>query len=246
MKKILVAALAVSAISAMAETKPYFGASVGYALGQPSGNLGYERSTSATGSITSINNKYGTLGGNMLPISAHAGIMDNSVVGAEIAATYILGLEQETGKVSGIASSTDKTTLSGMLLAPSIVIAAKGPFTPYAKFGVLLGFGMQAVTKTTGDYTEKDEYSGGTAFGFQGALGGEFKAPGQDKLGFTVELAAQSLKWAPTEDKNTDDAGTVTTKSLVDEHSISTKNESNKPVMDLSNLAIKVGFNYHM
>jgi len=241
MKKILVAALAVSAISAMAETKPYYGASVGYTFGQPSGYLGTEETNS------SVTNKYGTGGGNIIPLSIHAGIMDNSVVGAEIEGTYLLGLEQETDKSStSLSSTTTKNTLSGTLVTPSIVIAAKGPFTPYAKFGMVFGFGLTGTSKMTGDQTTQHEYTGGTAFGFQGALGGEFKAPGQEKLGFTIELAAQSLKWAPTEDKKTDDAGAVTTTTLVDEHSYTAKNEDLKQVFDLSSLAIKVGFNYHM
>jgi len=240
MKKILVAALAVSAASSMAVVKPYVGASVGYTLGQPSGVLG----TDATSS--SPENIYGTYAGKAIPLGVHAGVIDNDVVGAQLDLSYLLGQEQD------ISKQTDykiKSTLTGVLLTPSIVVAAKGPFTPYAKFGLVFGFGLTDEQKVDG---AKIEYTGGTAFGFEGALGGEFKV--QERLGLTVELAAQSLKWAPTDAKIT---GNNLSKSYtleddgksdgdIESLASATGSTARKPVYDLSNLAIKVGFNYHM
>lgn len=227
MKKILVAALAVSAASSMAVVKPYVGASIGYTLGQPSGRLGIESTSNSEENI------YGTYGGNAIPVGVHAGVIDNDVVGAQVDLSYFLGQEQDVNKET---TGNTKSTVSGVLLTPSVVIAAKGPFTPYAKFGLVFGFNMKNEFKTNGI---KTEYTGGTAFGFEGALGGEFKM--QERLGLTVELAAQSLKWAPTESE----ALGITT-SYEDDVNTTTTTTKLKNVQDLSNLAIKVGFNYHM
>jgi hypothetical protein len=226
MKKTL-AILALTAASSFAVVKPYVGASVGYTLGQPSGNLGTESTASTDENI------YGTLGGGAIPLSVHAGVIDNGVVGAQIGMTYLMGQELEVDKESGV---TTKSTLSGVLLTPAVVIAAKGPFTPFAKFGLVFGTNMKNEFKTSGI---KTEYTGGTAFGFEGALGGEFAV--QERLGLTLEVAAQSLKWAPTESET---AGV--SRTYEDEINSTTGNVGLKRVQDLSNLAIKIGFNYRM
>ncbi len=233
MKKILSLSLCLGAVSAMAEIKPYVGASLGYTLGQPSGVLGTDKS-----SANVTKNIYGTDGGSALQMGVHGGVMDNGVVGAELGITYHNGMEQEVEKT---LTGTTKRSVSGTLLTPSVVIAAKGPFVPYAKFGLVLGLGMGLeVSSPEG----KGEASGGAAFGLAGALGGEFAL--QEKLGLTVELGAQSVKWCPSEGTSIS-SGISSATTFVDEvNTNSTANEELKTSYDLSNLAIKIGLNYHL
>lgn len=226
MKKTL-AILALTAASSFAVVKPYVGASIGYTLGQPSGILGVESNANSKENI------YGTYGGGAIPMGVHAGVIDNGVVGAQIGMTYLMGQEQNIEKS---VAGTVKSTVSGVLVTPSVVIAAKGPFTPFAKFGLVFGLNMLDEQKMNGS---KAEFTGGTAFGFEGALGGEFAV--QERLGLTVEVAAQSLKWAPTEIETAGITG-----SFEDEVVTGTNNTGLKDVRDLSNLAIKIGFNYRM
>ncbi|MEN9353630.1 MAG: hypothetical protein RL318_955 [Fibrobacterota bacterium] len=238
MKKTL-AILSLAAASSFAVVKPYFGASLGYTLGQPSSNIGEEETSSSTKAV------YGSPAGNAIPLGVHFGVMDNDVVGAQLDVSYLMGQEQETGKSP---TGSSKSTLSGLLLTPSVVIAAKGPFTPYAKFGMIVGVNMSLDQKTTNaGGSVKNEFTGGTAFGFEGALGGEFKL--RERMGITLEFAAQNIKWAPTEGTNTSITGlgiNQTTTSYVDEHTIGAAHEALKEPKDLSNLAIKIGINYHL
>jgi hypothetical protein len=90
---------------------------------------------------------------------------------------------------------------------PSVVISAKiSSLVPYAKFGVILAFPSATWEETFPTFTDKEEFSGGLAFGYTGAVGVKF---GADRLQFFAELGLTSLSWAPTKVKYTSQNGST-------------------------------------
>lgn len=257
MKKILALSLCIGAVSAMAEMKPYFGGSLGYAFGLPSNVIGsnssYSYNTVNSTSASNGSRIFGSLGADALALSLHGGAMDNGVVGAELGLEYLKGFEQDLGKSTDsyitstgttTTTSTDTWTHSGFFLTPAVVIAAKGPFTPYAKFGLVLGLGQTGTmtshdVSATKDTTTKFEYSGGMSFGISGALGGEYR-PNQH-LGLFAELNARSVTWSPGKYVN----GTRS-RTLEDTWNSSDTTKAGSVRIPFSAVQLKIGVNYHL
>jgi len=192
---------------------------------------------------------FGSLGSG-INFGAGFGYMFNENFGAELGVNYLIGRQfittseyNETATVAGsggggsiTVTENDKSTeaMSANLLRinPSFVLVGNGDkIKPYAKFGVMLGFGKAKLTGTeTGSYsngtstdTYEDvgtaEWSGGIGFGFSGALGAAYGL--SDKMSLFAEMNINNMSWAASTsvltsytETETDASGTTTTDYL--------------------------------
>lgn len=150
--------------------------------------------------------------GKGISFGAGFGYLFNQYLGAELQLSYLVG-----GKTSGDYSDqttyisggiTDKTTITNTTtfsatmfrVVPTFVLkAGTEKINPYAKLGVVIGFGTIEVTDI-GNFggtmmSYKGELNGGVSFGLNTRLGVEFGATG--KLTYFAELNIMSLNYAP-------------------------------------------------
>ncbi len=141
------------------------------------------------------------------------GYMFTKKVGAEIDVSYLFG-EKTTATYSEHSSGyyydysyESKNSMSSEMLRfnPSIVFdAGMEGFSPYAKFGVILGTGsiiMEYESESEGDYYSSDFYgkiknNGGLAFGLNATLGASVGI--NNNLAFFGELNMINMSYAPT------------------------------------------------
>lgn len=138
------------------------------------------------------------------------GFMVNKNVGFELGLSYLLGGKTElTEKSTGPSSiDNDKISFSSSMfrINPSVVLSAGfEKINPYAKFGLLVGFGsikmasefietnVPTSTVTTTKITHK--LNGGLALGFNSAFGIEYLL--NEKMAIFGELSLNNLTYAP-------------------------------------------------
>lgn len=140
------------------------------------------------------------------------GYMFNDNIGAELGLGYFLGGKSTfSQKYVDEVDATLNSTLTGEIYAnqmrinPSLVVSTDfHDFVPYAKFGVVVGFG----TKVTETYSYEDlasdyntvqtfESKGGIAFGVNATLGFLYQL--NKKTGIFLELTSTAMSYAPKE-----------------------------------------------
>jgi hypothetical protein len=129
------------------------------------------------------------------------GYMFTKNMGAELGLSYLIG-----GKSKSTGTYLDRTessTYDGKMLKinPSFIFTAgTGKFNPYAKMGLVVGFGSfnhdYSVTyKTDNVNITSYKYNGGMALGFSSALGATYKL--NNNLSLFGELNLISLSYSP-------------------------------------------------
>jgi len=227
MKVLFVSILALGAVSSFASADPYIGGAVGAALGVPGRTMG----------VDDNENIYGTEGGSTLHLDIHAGLKGSTGVGGELGLEWGRGSKQLMDRAG---SAKTESAVSGIYLTPALVVATKGTFAPYAKFGMVVGFAMSKIEDNTVEvarvlYKTRTEYTGGNAMGFLGAVGAEIRAT--PRAGIVLEIQGRNVVWTPEESET----GVVT--HYDDSPSAS---QARKASIDLSSLQLRLGLNYSL
>lgn len=138
------------------------------------------------------------------------GYMFNDNIGAELGLGYFMGGKSSfSQEYKDEVDATLNSTLTGEIYAnqmrinPSLVVSTDfHDFVPYAKFGVVVGFG----TKVTEKYNYEEngyntnqtfESKGGIAFGVNATLGFLYQL--NKKTGIFLELTSTAMSYAPKE-----------------------------------------------
>lgn len=146
--------------------------------------------------------------GKGLNFGAAFGYMFTENIGAELGASYLLGSKTKASDTYSNGSTTDYEISANMLrINPSIVIAAGGEkLKPYAKVGVVFGFGSVKYNMTDKDAGDTEimtmKLNGGVAIGLTSSLGATFDL--SDKLALFGELNMINLSYAPTKGEMTE------------------------------------------
>lgn len=209
MKPTAISILAIAAVTASAALHPYWGIGTGYAFDVPGETMGFDsRSVLRDSSnVWSGELRHGSMGAHALALEAHVGILGDGILGGEFELEFLKGYARdEYSRAEDYKTSYDTSYStykvrwkhSGIYLTPSVILKGEGRFAPYGKFGPVFGLDMSASRTAigTGDYPSSIEtYSGGTAFGFHGAFGGEYRP--NPHLAFFAELDARTINWSP-------------------------------------------------
>lgn len=199
----------------------YTGISMAYGMGLPVYSLGSSQKTSPSGTLYTL--EKGNYGQGLI-FGIKGGYMFKKNVGMEIDISYLIGSKKEfitssadTDTSAGIVTLTEGTAtldkIKMLQLNPSVKLTLGEEVRPYLRMGIMLGLGTgytridQLTITTTGNVNDTTvteiatDYSGGTAFGFNGAFGVDIDLT--DNLVLFGELSISSLSWAATESKIT-------------------------------------------
>lgn len=146
--------------------------------------------------------------GKGLNLGAAFGCMFTKNLGAELGLSYLLGGKtksefDDTDYFGGITShTTGETSVSAKMfrIIPSVVLAAGlDKIDPYAKFGVVLGFGCVKVESNENDdgdvYEQVNKLNGGMAFGLSSAFGVKYNL--NEKMSLFGEFNMINMSYAP-------------------------------------------------
>jgi hypothetical protein len=139
--------------------------------------------------------------GKGINLGGAVGFMFNKNMGAELGLSYLIGGKSKS--TGTYLDRTEESTYSGKMfkINPSFIFTSgAGKFNPYAKMGLVVGFGFfnheYSVNYTTGDVDLTNyKYNGGIALGFSSALGATYKL--NNNLSLFGELSLISLSYSP-------------------------------------------------
>jgi hypothetical protein len=226
---LLMSFLAVGLMSSNASAQGAY-VNVGAGFGFGDGSMSdYNTEYVSTDGVVSVDKQTAVFGslGSGLNVGAGFGFMFNENFGAELGVNYLIGstfttTEDRTttstvagsgggGSITTTSNSAFTSSMSANMLRinPSLVIMGNGDkIKPYAKFGVMLGFGSATSTDkdvstttstgsatTTSEYNTTMEMTGGIGFGFSGALGAAYGL--SDNMSLFAELNMNNMSWAP-------------------------------------------------
>jgi len=201
----------ISLFSIAAYSQFYINVGGGYNLGIANQSLlhNYE----STNNIVKIENVKTSLGKGA-NFGLNIGYMFNGNIGIDLQCTYLLG-DEATGESKSTYTfyntkyyDYEKISIKSQMIRvnPSIIIASGfDKLDPYARFGVILGFGSVTYTNLNEEYEnnilenkviEKWKYNGGMAFGLSSALGLMYHI--SDLISVYGELDLVSMSYAPT------------------------------------------------
>lgn len=219
MKKIISSLSLVAFISLAAASQGiYFRAGTGYGLPIATSSIGESHTeinvsngnmTTTTTSVKGIKASYGS----GLSFNFGLGYKINQILIIDLNLQYLSGKEYETGNSYTYESpgytyvdyDLTRSSAKGFLFNPSVIFnSGLGTAAPYARLGFILG--SPAVTSTMESYYNGDgvdstvvnyEYVKGFAFGFQGAVGVNWKV--LEKLDIFTEINFAGLTYYPGE-----------------------------------------------
>jgi hypothetical protein len=180
----------------------------GYGFQMSSQNISYFSFYNQTTGNNSITNEQINVSfGKGINFGGAFGYMFNKNVGAELGVSYLIGGKTKARDISP-NSITDYTLTSNMFrINPSLIIASGfEKLNPYAKFGLVVGFGSVKYGYTDnndGDIeVRKRTLNGGAAIGLTSALGLMYDL--SSKLSLFGELNMVNLSYAPTKGEYTE------------------------------------------
>lgn len=185
----------------------YIKAGAGYHFATATGNLGgfnnYTSSSGSSATIEQVNVSFG----KGIDFGGTFGYMFNENVGAEFGVSYLLGSKSKAKDIYTGGTTECEYSAKMLRLNPAIVIAAGGEnINPYAKFGLIMGFGDILYTMEDNDqgdiYIGKWKYNGGLAFGFSAGLGANFSL--NDVISLFAEVNMINMSYAPTKGEVTE------------------------------------------
>lgn len=182
----------------------------GYGLPIPSQYIGTNSTYDGTKTPTTTDYEgvYGSMADG-LRFGGEIGYSVNEMIVLGLGARYEKSSELEQTSTSLYTNyrtvGTRKTTLTAISFLPSVVYILPGEvWQPYARVNGYIGIPTQVVkydyttTETGGvDYNYEIEYTGGTAWGFGGGLGFEYKI--SPTMSLLAEIMSDNWTWAPTE-----------------------------------------------
>lgn len=180
----------------------YINAGVGYGMAAGKSQVGSNITVATATTEEGVYDSYG----KGLNFGLGIGYMFNENIGAELGISYLMGSTIDESITAPNFSGSTETKGKMIRLMPAVKITTGDDMKPYAKFGLVLGMGSKLeydfsgsgdVGFGSGSVSETGEHSGGTSFGWMGAVGVEF--PAGDKLSVYVELNNINLTWAPDE-----------------------------------------------
>ena len=167
----------------------------------------------STDNIQKIENVKTSLGKG-LNFGLNIGYMFNGNIGIDLQCSYLLGDENAGESKSNYTFFStnyydyEKISVKNQIIRinPSLIIASGfDKLDPYARFGVILGFGSVTYTNLNEEYEnnilenkviEKWKFNGGMAFGLSSALGLMYHI--SDLISVYGELDLVSMSYAPT------------------------------------------------
>ena len=218
----------------------------GYGLSLAS-QMVYDTPTSS-GETTSHSYTYGSFGEG-INFQLGFGYNINPNIALELDGSYTLGKKFENTSGTTLVT-TSKWYANTISIMPSVVIKAPmKDMTPYTRFGMVIGipskFYEQTATGTGAPAgTDKWKESGGSALGFQGAVGVSFKAGKQ--LGFFAEIFGIGMNYAPSKAENTE---TYTGQTLgqtitYQESGVNSATLQQTPRYSFSSFGLNIGLSY--
>ncbi|MDA3819585.1 MAG: outer membrane beta-barrel protein [Candidatus Delongbacteria bacterium] len=128
--------------------------------------------------------------GTNIGLSAGYGVSENIALNLDL--TYLFSNEYEIEFYS--ENITHKARM--LNITPGIVMSpGYEKFNPYAKAGLVLGFGKILVASEENNFYSEQHLTGGLAIGINGAMGLEYKL--SDAFQVFAEASLTSLSWAP-------------------------------------------------
>jgi hypothetical protein len=203
--------------------------SFGYGLGLGSQNItGFSDKNDDTTSISTEDQVDVSLGKGLC-IKLGLGYMINGNIGFELGASYLLGGKSTATTTSPFGFNKTKTIESSyyssmFMINPSVLIASGSEgINPYAKFGLVLGFGSFYFEKNSTADTfitiQKTQYSGGIALGFNASLGCSFTV--SDNISIFAEFNMLNMSYSP--DKSEIITSTSQGKDLLPDYTVRDK-----------------------
>jgi len=207
----------ISLFSIAAYSQFYINVGGGYNLGIATQSL--LNNDESTNNITKIENVKVSLGKG-LNFGLNLGYMFNGNIGIDLQCSYLLGDETTSESKDNYTFLNinfydyEKISIKSQMFRvnPSIIIASGfDKLDPYAKFGVILGFGSITLNYLYEEYEnnilenkviEKWKFNGGMAFGISSALGLMYHI--SDLISVYGELNLVGMSYAPKKGKMTE------------------------------------------
>jgi outer membrane protein W len=188
----------------------YVNINIGYGLKMSSQNMpDYNMSNLTIDSTSSTMKQINLSLGQGLTAQVAFGYMFTKNIGVEMGLSYLLGAKIKATSVYGAGIISDYFLSAQMFrLNPSVIIACGfNKIDPYAKLGVIIGFGSikneQDNYETGSTEVMKTTLNGGVAFGLNASAGVLFKLT--KLVSLFGEINIINLSWAPTKGKMTED-----------------------------------------
>lgn len=236
MKNFKLTALAVLLSTGLFAQNFYITANAGYAFGINSQTGMYVNSNQISNNnyLDNVFTKSGSTEnvplslGKGINLGGSVGYMFNDYIGIDVGLNYLLGGKTEatsyskstviypnTGEKIVSESNTKNVIYSRMFRVIPAIIITPGfeKFNPYAKIGVVLGFGSfytedEISSSSTGvsapppyNIINNQTFSGGMAFGFNGTFGASYNL--NEKLSLFGEASFIGMSYSPTKSKIT-------------------------------------------
>jgi len=188
---------------------PYLKIHDGYGLKMSSQNISYYDFWSLTVSSQTYNAKqiYVSLGKG-LNFGGAIGYMFTKNIGAELGITYLIGGKNKAQDKSQYTDETKDYTLSSKMLRinPSFILSSDFKnIEPYAKFGILFGYGSIKYEYNYNSYGDvqywTETLNGAIAIGLNAGVGLSYKL--NSHLSLFGEIIMVNLSYAPTNGKIT-------------------------------------------
>jgi hypothetical protein len=228
---------------------PYAGVVLGYGMAAAKHEVGYDRTTTKTGTTTTSDYKSRSYSlGKGMQVGVFGGVMLNDNIGAELGINYLIG-GKTTVKTEDSGPGYSNTTEDGWRASTIRIIPAmklsvgKGKLRGRTKAGLIIALGTKVIntsennsvnTTTTTSFSSEWHYTGGISLGFHGAAGVDFFV--NDHLAVFAELAGYFQSYSPkkaelvkSETNGIDNLANVKTKFKETEYVKSYTQVSNDP-----------------
>jgi opacity protein-like surface antigen len=207
MKKLLfgtiVTMFTISSLQSTAQMKKgaYVGVNVGYNAAAGAANFEDFQNITQTATTTSETENIKLSLGKGISAGINVGYMFNENIGLELGVQYLLGGKTKASDKELDGDYTTNTLSSKIIqFKPSVVIATNMKnFTPYAKFGAVIGSGkvLSEFEDKSGTFIDiaNTEFKKGLAIGFNAAIGVNF--PINKNLSFSAEVNTVNMQYSP-------------------------------------------------
>lgn len=191
-------------------------------------------------------NVYGSFGKG-LSIGLGTGYMVNDNVGLDLGIWYMMGSSYQFSVLDTTGKAADQVSGKTVRIIPSLKISSEQQSKLYAKFGLVLGIGTmlegdETFTSSQGTIFSSFQYTGGTSFGWMGAVGIDFNE--NQAASVFLELNFCHQNFSPELLTETVPGVPQITYHLVDNPNPAAKDELIKPFFPFSTIGITAGVKF--